>query len=319
VEFDLSKIDPAMIDQFRQILLGDVSKLPPFALDLLRSMGVEPPSDAHERQQRAVRELGLERYVKELEELGYTIVPKAVDAATADRIRQGVLDAAAENRANGVRTMGGTKGPTGETLFRMIERGRIFEEIAVHPILVTLMRSVLGQGATISTFTAMVRPQGSPQLPLHSDNQFMPAPFPEWQQVATAVWYTEDLTADGGASRLVPKSRFRLRHPGPGEGEGEAIALAAPKGSMVMWVGNTWHGNCARTIPGERVTLHCAFGRMHLRPIESYAGLSQDVIDRSPDPATFAQLLGRSIPYDIDERGPGQLEMLRAHLRTHSL
>jgi ectoine hydroxylase-related dioxygenase (phytanoyl-CoA dioxygenase family) len=313
---DLSSVDPAMIEQFRQILLGDVSKLPPFALDMLRSMGIEPPADAAERQARMARELGLEPNVKELREKGYTIVPNAVDHAFADRLRARLIEVAAEDRARGLVTMGGSKGPTGHTVFRLVERGRVFEEAAVHPVLVTLMTAVLGHGRTISTFTGMIRPQGTPKLALHSDNQFMPAPFPEWNSVATAVWYTEDLTAAGGASRVVPGSCHRRRHPGPGEGEDEAIALEAPKGSLVMWVGNTWHGNCAREIPGERVTLHTAFSRMHVRPIECYDSMPQEILDRNPP--LFAQLIGRGLPYGCDERGPGHLEMLKAHLATHS-
>jgi ectoine hydroxylase-related dioxygenase (phytanoyl-CoA dioxygenase family) len=314
---DLSSVDPALIDQFRQILLGDVSKLPPFALDMLRSMGIEPPVDAEKRQADAVRELGLEQNARELEEQGYTVVRNAFDGAFAERLRARLHEVGAEDRARGITTMGGSKGPTGHTVFRLVERGRVFEEAALHPALITLMTAVLGHGRTISTFTGMIRPQGTPRLPLHSDNQFMPAPFPEWQQVATAVWYTDDLTAEGGATRLVPKSHLRRRHPGPGEGEDEVVPIEASKGSLVMWVGNTWHGNCARTIPGERVTLHTAFSRMHLRPMESYDSIAQEILDRNPP--LFAQLVGKTLPYGYDERGPGQLEMLRAHLASHSV
>ncbi len=314
---DLSSLDPALIDQFRQILLGDVSKLPPFAVEMLRSMGIEPPADAAERQAKAVRDLGLEENVRDLKEKGYTIVRNACSHQMADRIRAGILKAHEEDQARGIVTMGGGKGPTGKTVFRMVERGRVFEEVAMHPALLALMTSVLGHGLTISTFTAMIRPQGTPRLPLHSDNQFMPAPFVEWQHGATAVWYLEDVTAEGGASRLVPGSTHRLRHPGPNEGEDEWVPLEAPKGSIVMWVANTWHGNCARTIPGERVTLHTAFARMHMRPMERYDDLPQEVLDRNPP--LFAQLVGRSLPFGYDANGPGQLAMLRAHLATHSI
>ncbi len=314
---DLSTIDPALIDQFRQIILGDVSKLPPFALDMLRSMGIEPPAEAAERHAKAVRDLGLEKNVAELEEKGYTIVENAFSHEMADRIRAGILAASEEDRGKGILTMGGDKGPTGKTVFRMVERGRVFEEAALNPVLLALMTSVLGHGLTISTFTAMIRPQGTPRLPLHSDNQFMPAPFSDWQHGATAVWYLEDVTEKSGASRVVPGSTHRKRHPGLGEGEDESVPLEAPKGSIVMWVANTWHGNCAREIPGERVTLHTAFTRMHMRPMERYDSLPQEVLDRNPP--LFAQLVGRSLPFGYDRNGPQQLAMLRAHLATHSL
>jgi ectoine hydroxylase-related dioxygenase (phytanoyl-CoA dioxygenase family) len=313
----LATLPPETISKFRQMLLGDVSKLPPQALDMLRSMGIEPPGDAKARHEREIRELGLERNVAELEEQGYTIVRDAFDDDLADRLRERIVELAAEDRAKGVVTMGGSRGPTGRTVFGFLHRGRPFEEAAVNRVLVALMTSVLGHGRTISTFTAMVRPEGTPALTLHSDNQYMPAPFPEWQQVATAVWYLDDVTAEGGASRVVPGSRKLCRHPAPGEGEDRAIALEAPKRSLVMWVGNTWHGNCARTIPGERVTLHAAFCRMHLRPLESFDCVPQEILDRNPP--LLAELLGRTLPYGHGEHGPDNMAMLRAHLLTHSL
>jgi ectoine hydroxylase-related dioxygenase (phytanoyl-CoA dioxygenase family) len=106
------------------------------------------------------------------------------------------------------------------------------------------------------------------------------------------------------------------RHPRAGEGESDAIAIEAPKGSLLMWVGNTWHGNCARTLPGERVTLHTAFCRLHMRPLESYDSLPQEVIDRNPP--IFAQILGRGLPFGYDEAGPGSLAMLRTQLLSHA-
>src|SRR5207244_8409012 len=117
------------------------------------SMGIEPPVDAGQRQANAVHELGLEHDVRQLEEEGYTIVRSAFDDAFAERLRTRILEVGAEDLARGVMTMGGSKGPTGHTVFRLVERGRVFEEAALHPVLVTLMTAVLGHGRTISTFT----------------------------------------------------------------------------------------------------------------------------------------------------------------------
>jgi ectoine hydroxylase-related dioxygenase (phytanoyl-CoA dioxygenase family) len=306
-----------MIEAFRSFkALGDVSSLPPMARDLLRAFGIEPPAELAERHAREIRELGLEVNVKDLEERGYTIVRDAFDDEMASRLRTRLLEVAAEDRERGIVTMQGPKGPTGQAVFRLLERGRVFEEAAVHPVLVALMTHVLGWGYTASTFTGMVRPRGTPELPLHSDNQFMPAPFPAWQQVATAVWCTEDFSREAGSTRIVPGSHERLRHPRPGEGEDEAIAIEAPKGSLLVWVGNTWHGNCARQLEGERVTLHTAFCRLHVRPLESYDSLPQEVIDRNPP--VFADIVGRRLPFGYDERGPQTLDLLRVQLMSHA-
>jgi ectoine hydroxylase-related dioxygenase (phytanoyl-CoA dioxygenase family) len=313
---DLSAIPEAAIQKFREILLGDISQLPPEAAAILRAMGIEPPADAIESQAKRIKDLGLEKNVEELRDQGYTIVQNAFDHEFADRLRQRILEAADENRANGVTTMGGDKGPTGRTVFRLLERGRVFEEAALNPALVALMTSVLGQGYTVATYSSMIRPEGTPRLALHSDNQFTPDPFPEWQQFATAVWYLEDLTEAAGCSRVVPGSRKLARHPKPGEGEDRAIPLEAPKGSIVMWVGSTWHGSCARVLPGERVTLHTAHCRMHIRPLETYENIAQEILDRNPP--FFARLIGREAPYGYGVEGPDRLKLIKAHLNAHA-
>ena len=312
----LAMLPPETVEQFRQVLLGDPSEIPEEVRGILRLFEIEPPDDAHARIDREIAELGLERNVAELADQGYTVVRDAFDDAFAARMRARLLEVADEDDREGVVTMGGSRGPTGRTVFRLVERGRVFEEAAMNPKLVAIMGRVLGPGFTISTFTGMIRPAGTPKLPLHSDNQFMPAPFPEWNQVATAVWYLEDLKEEHGPSRVVPGSRKIGRHPKAGEGEDRAVAVEAPKGSLVIWVGNTWHGNCARTAPGERVTLHTAFSRMHVRSLESYADLPDEVLARNPP--LFAQLVGRSLPFGYDKSGPKPLNMLRAHLLTHS-
>ncbi len=73
-----------------------------------------------------------------------------------------------------------------------------------------------------------------------------------------------------------------------------------------------WHGNCARTIPGQRVTLHTAFTRSNMRPMESYDDMPRDLIERNPP--LFEQLIGRNLPYGFGEEGPDPRAMLRATL-----
>lgn len=311
----LKTLPPDALNQFRRMMLGDVSDLPDWATDMLRMIGIEPPLEGAERVARELRERGLEENVRELEEQGYTVIRDAFDADMAKRIEEGILACGEEDRRDGVKTMGGSEGPTGQAVFRLVERGRVFEEVLLHPKLTPVLSTTLGRGYVVATFTGMIRPQGTPELPLHSDNQFMPAPFPEWAQGTTAVWYLEDLDAARGASRVVPGSHRRRRHPKPGEGQDEAVAVEAPKGSIVVWVSNTWHGNCARTAPGTRVTLHTAFQRMHIRPMEHYDDIAQEILDRNPP--EFARLIGRDLPYDYDRSGPPALNMLKTTLLSH--
>jgi len=297
--------------------IGDVGDVTAMIKAAMEAMGVAEPTQAFNDLYRQIRELGLERNIAELDAFGYTTIPDAAPLAFFDRLRARLLELAAEDRAHGIETFGGY-GTLGQTVFHLLDRGRVFEEAVLNAKLVALMTYLLGRSYVVSTLTGMIRGQGAQALPLHSDNQFMPQPFPPYSQVATAIWCCEDFSAERGAIRFVPGSHRYLRHPVSGEGESRAIPLVCPKGTVALWSGNTWHGNCARTVPGERVTLHTAFSRAHLRPMESYEGcFSQEVIERNGP--LFAQLVGRDLPYGFDAKGPDPLKMARLAFTTMSL
>ena len=115
-------------------------------------------------------------------------------------------------------------------------------------------------------------------------------PFPGHSVIATSILCCDDFTEDAGATRFVPGSHHLRRHPVDGEGESEAIAVNAPTGSIILWDGAMWHGNCPRTLAGERVVLHLTCNRQNVRPIESYRGIDPEVLRRNPP--EFAALLG---------------------------
>lgn len=283
--------------------------VPPAALQAMERLGLEPPARTREKLERRTAELGLEANVKQLEEEGYTVVRDAVPPEFCDRLRSRILEIAVEDRQSGVTTMEGDKGPTGQTVFRLLERGRVFEESVFNPVLETLMTWLLGPGFTVHTFTGMVRGKGAPALQIHTDNVYYPEPFPEYPQAAVAVWCLEDFTAEGGCTRLVPGSHRLRRHPRPGADD-QAIPIEAPKGSLLLWGSNVWHGNLERQIEGERVSFHSAFCRMHLRPFEAYPDLPQDVIERNPE--QFRVRIGQGLPWGFDLRGPQAPDILRA-------
>ncbi len=274
---------------------------------------IEAPLEASESLKRQIKGLALEANVADLDRRGYTIVENVAPLEFFDRLRERILEIAAEDRARGLQTLGGSEdSPTGQTVFHLLSRGRVFEEAVLNPKLIALLTHLLARSFTVSTLTAMVRGQGTPALGLHSDNQYKPQPFPPYAQGTVAVWCCEDFTAEGGATRLVPGSHRLQRHPKRGEGNDEAIAIECPKGSIAMWGSNVWHGNCARTTHGQRVTLHTAFTRSYMRPMESYDDMPREVIERNPP--LFEQLIGRNLPYGFGEEGPDPQAMLRATL-----
>ena len=85
----------------------------------------------------------------------------------------------------------------------------------------------------------------------------------------------------------------RRSHPEPDEVEAQdgAIAIEAPFNSVAVWDGSVWHGNWARTIPGERVVTHITYSRLALKPVEDYSDHADDLIAAHGE--QMALLLGR--------------------------
>lgn len=133
--------------------------------------------------------------------------------------------------------------------------------------------------------------KGSVTLPIHTDNALVPDPFPAWAMTAVSLWYTEDVDADAGATRLIPGSHHYARHPLPGEGEQDAVALDVPAGSLGVWNGALWHGACPRVAEGERVTFGASFCRSFMKPFADHAVVPDEVIERNGP--LMAQMLGR--------------------------
>jgi hypothetical protein len=270
-----------------------------------------------------IHELGLEEKVAELDELGYTVVePAKVDSGdlaarllaavvTAVERRVGTTldldqgtdkwnDVADEEVAAGTlqRPMGAQYG--------LLLEDPVFEEALLNPAGLALAGYLMLSGGEplrpaerrlVETFVArndtaaLIKGPTDQPLYLHTDNGAIPSPFPPYAQLCNTTWLLTDYESDSGPLCFVPGSHRWCRHPSPAERYDFSLAtpVIAPKGSMVVWGGNMWHGAFPRTAPGLRVTMLNVFCRSYIRgePIEN---LTPEVLDRNPP--RFAELLG---------------------------
>ena len=226
---------------------------------------------------------GLQRHLYEIAANGYTVLENAAPAELTERIRNAILRCADE-------TVGPGKGRTGALL---LGRDPVFEQAVLLPELYTLMECLLGRGMLLSQLIGSIRGPGAPVLPVHADNNWLPAPFPEWDVMLTACWVLDEFTQAGGSTKVIPKSHKHQRHPSRDESVAEegAVPVECAVGSIVIWNSAVWHGNYPRAIEGTRVVLHMTCTRLSFRPVEDYAHLGADWLDGKP--AALATLLGR--------------------------
>jgi len=268
-------------------------------------------SESQRRLARLIEENGVERNVAELELSGYTVVPDAAPLELFDRIRDAIIRVTQETFDRGVKPF--DFGPNTSMMYRLLAHDDVFAEAVLTPKLTALMTYLLDEGYVLDVATGSILSQGALPGPLHSDNQFFPDPFPAQYHRAVAIWCCDDFNRENGSTHVVPGSHHRHRHPRAGEGRDEAIAVEAPRGSIVIWTGHTWHSSGGRAAPGQRVALHTGFSRPHVQVFEGY---EPEVIDRlTKRDKRFVRLLGADLPYRFTGDSP-DLEKLLALAAT---
>lgn len=225
---------------------------------------------------------GLEQNARDLLEQGFTVLYDPEAARLADAVREAIIRLVPAKDED--------KAVAG---FTLLDQDPVFAKAVAAPSLLTLVETMLGRGFVFSQLSASRRRASKGSLDLHADNSWFPAPFPEWQIMATACFVTDEFSLESGATLVMPGTHKLRRHPTPEEQaeRRDARPIIAPKGAIALWNGAVWHGNYPRQLPGERVVLHMTYTRIGMHPIENYDHLGDEwFAGKSPE---MPRLLGR--------------------------
>lgn len=264
----------------------------------------------------AIVELGLERHVLELEVDGFTAVPPevhGVDEATIDRMVE-ILLAEAHKMTGCPFSL--TEGPTAELEFppdgaalagaprsqfliqRLCHIDRLFRDLAVNRVAVTLIRHLIGRRATrFSSHNAFIKWQGDwgygPTLGLHCDQAANPLPWGARALTANTNWCLTDYTLEGGAFAYVPGSHRSGTHPVFPQAVERAVPAEHPKGTLLVFHGALWHGAFPRRVPGMRLSVANYYRHQSVTSQEELTLLfPRDLAADCTDPEEFATLAG---------------------------
>ncbi|MYE22623.1 MAG: phytanoyl-CoA dioxygenase family protein [Gammaproteobacteria bacterium] len=226
--------------------------------------------------------LGLADNLSDLDERGYTILPGAFTEEFADELR-----------AEAHRNHDAAPPDVGFRATMLLRRGRLWEEAVLHPWVLTLMEHLLGRGCLVYQSDTIIKGPGLDTHPgLHSDYgaSRIPEPFPDYCLEATAVWAIDDFSLPNGPTVVMPGSVAKRSQAPKGATRDGTKPLVMERGSIALWHGGLWHGAMPRSAPGKRTSLHNAYCRQFMRPLERYDDIPQEIVDRNP-PA-FATLCG---------------------------
>lgn len=112
-----------------------------------------------------------------------------------------------------------------------------------------------------------ILPGEAPQA-LHYDDYFYRIPRPRQPLGAATVWAIDEFTADNGATVLIPGSQ---QWDGERIGQREeTIPAVMPAGSVVFFLGTTWHGGGENNSGAPRFAVTHQYCEAYLRQQENY-------------------------------------------------
>jgi ectoine hydroxylase-related dioxygenase (phytanoyl-CoA dioxygenase family) len=274
---------------------------------------------------RELETYGLFRHVVELEAYGMTVVPPETMRSKpgfADRLRDAILRTC--EKRNGVeigdyRTASPPSAAVQKNSWDLIEEDEVFVEAAINPVLLALVRWLLGQSAIFSGQTWIIKGVEGRSLNLHSDSHGIPPGAGQIAHMCNASWICTDYeSADDGPTVFVPGSHKYGRATLPHETDlkntsFKTFPLIAKAGSLAIWNGATWHASVPRAKPGLRITLVQNYMRSYMRPQHVYdADISPQLLQKFPE---LDRLVGRPLyPYQ-NPKGPDP-ERIAPFLRT---
>ncbi len=170
-------------------------------------------------------------------------------------------------------------------------------ELVAHPRVMEVADAILLDHCLnyrIGSLTAIEIYPGETDQNLHTDDGIYPIHLPGIQLQVSAMWALEAFTEENGATRVALGSHNSdsHRYSTPEERFGESIVQAVmPKGSVLFYLGTTWHGGGANRSDKSRAGLINTYALGWLRQEENqYLNVPREIAAQHSE--TIQRLMG---------------------------
>jgi ectoine hydroxylase-related dioxygenase (phytanoyl-CoA dioxygenase family) len=196
---------------------------------------------------------------------GYGIVSGALGGEQVAQLRQRVTEQARGEEA--VRRAF-HDGGANQRIWMLINKGKAFRDLALHPLATAAMTVLLGKDFLLSSLTANIARPGGEAMYLHTDQGYIDFWTPK-PMVANVAWMLDDFTDENGGTRLAPGSHLdEERRP---LSRHDTVAAEGPAGSALIFDGRLVHGTGAsRASTGERRAVLAYYCRPYVRQQENF-------------------------------------------------
>ena len=141
-------------------------------------------------------------------------------------------------------------------------------ELVAHDLVVDVANEILlphCANYTIGSMTAIEILPGEPAQALHRDDSLYPIDNAGMELLIGVMWSLDDFSEQNGATRIVPGShRFMRSWHLPDVSAWQTAVM--PKGSVLFYLGSTWHGGGANRSNASRTGLINTYSLGWLRP-----------------------------------------------------
>lgn len=164
-----------------------------------------------------------------------------------------------------------------QRVYDVLSKTRSTDRLADHPRILGLMDRLFRPGFLLSQSQIINILPGETAQALHTDDAFCYVPRPRQPLGAATVWAIDDFTKDNGATLVIPESHaWGDRQRG---NPSEAISVAMSAGSVVFFLGTTWHGGGKNESENARFAVTHQYCEAYIRQQENYLlELSKDTV-----------------------------------------
>ena len=192
----------------------------------------------------------------------------------------------------------------------LTQQHRLFRDLALNPASLALQNFMMAGQTRLSSVNCFVKWKGDfgygPKLGLHADLGGVPTPWGAVAHTANSTWCLTEYTREGGALAWVPGSHREGKPAPPPERIKDAIPAEAPKGSVIVWHGATWHGAFPRKEEGLRLGLAVYHRHTHTRPQEDVPGhTTEEMVQDCENPEVYRVIAGLTDRFPYREKQSG--------------
>jgi ectoine hydroxylase-related dioxygenase (phytanoyl-CoA dioxygenase family) len=144
------------------------------------------------------------------------------------------------------------EGDSNERMLDITARHKAFRDLVELPLTIDITSRWLKPKFRLSSFGANVTTPGSKRMFIHTDQLYVPAPWPPYPLALNLMWILDDYTLERGATHIMPGSHRTVRGPDITKVYEDTVPVLCDAGSLILMDGRVWHHTGPNTTADQK-------------------------------------------------------------------